>query len=173
MAKILVIDDDNYLRGIYVAVFSDAGYEVFDAFDGKEGLESAKKNQPDLVFTGIVMPNMTGFDMMTAMKTDEQLKNIPVVVSSHLGRETDRVQAEELGAKAFIVKGRFSPKQVVQIVTDLLESKANDKKYRVLIDPYAFDGTQFRIDQEITGSMILEITPSLGKEHFRARLIKE
>lgn len=64
MHSILIIDDDDYLRRLYVEVFRQAGFQVIDAKDGAEGLAMTHLHKPDIIFTGIMMPNLTGFEMM-------------------------------------------------------------------------------------------------------------
>lgn len=85
--KILLVDDDEMIRGIYSEVFRNNGFEVEEARDGLEGLEKARSIIPDIIFTGIIMPKMEGFDLMEALKKNVATSQIPVFISSHLGRE--------------------------------------------------------------------------------------
>ena len=66
--KILLVDDDETIRGMYDDIFKKEGFEVFEAIDGVDGLDKATKNIPDVIFTGIVMPTMDGFQLMEALK---------------------------------------------------------------------------------------------------------
>ncbi|KKW23266.1 MAG: PAS/PAC sensor hybrid histidine kinase [Parcubacteria group bacterium GW2011_GWA2_51_12] len=160
MHSILIIDDDKYVQAIYGEIFKEAGFTVFVARDGVEGLALATQHKPNIIFTGIMMPNLTGFELMKKLKDNETTKNIPVIISSHLGRESDRLQAEELGARAFIVKGHVPPKQVTEIVMHILGEKREIKRYRVAIVPDELDAKEFAADLKMNGNIILELAAS-------------
>jgi len=85
--KILIVDDDVMTREMYVNVFKQSGYEVFEAGDGVDGLDVASRELPDVIFTGIIMPRMSGFELMEALRKAVATSKIPVVISSHIGRE--------------------------------------------------------------------------------------
>ena len=120
--KILIVDDDENVRNLYSDVFREKGFEVIQAIDGVDGLDKATKNVPDLVFTGIIMPRMDGFSLIEALKKNVSTSEIPVMVSSHLGREEDKRRAEKLGAKDFIMLGYYTPYEVVEKVRLLFSS---------------------------------------------------
>src|SRR5665647_2104757 len=101
--KILIIDDDTETRNMYVEVFKKNDFEVEEAVDGMDGLEKTLKNIPDIVFSGIVMPRMDGFDLINSLKKNPATSQVPVVISSHLGKAEDEEKARGLGAKDFIV----------------------------------------------------------------------
>jgi len=119
--KILLVDDDDLTRNMYGEIFRKEGFVVFDAKNGVEGLDSATKNAPNIIFTGIVMPTMDGFTMMEALKKNVVTSSIPVVISSHLGREEDQQRARDLGAKAFFVRGFFTPYEIVEKIRAIFE----------------------------------------------------
>lgn len=114
--KILIVDDNNDIRTVYAEVCRKSGFEVEEAIDGLDGLDKATKNIPDIVFTGIIMPRMDGFDLMTSLKKNVATKDIPVIISSHMGREEDQKKAMDLGAKDFIVKTMNTPNEIVEKV---------------------------------------------------------
>jgi len=120
--KILIVDDEENVRNLYADVFREKDFEVIEAIDGVDGLDKATKNVPDLVFTGIVMPRMDGFGLIEALKKNVSTSEIPVMVSSHLGREEDKRRAEKLGAKDFIMLGYHTPYEVVEKVRLLFSS---------------------------------------------------
>lgn len=121
--KILIIDDDQPTREMHVVKFKEEGFEVREAKDGLEGLDMVSQEKPDIIFTGIIMPRMGGFTLMRNLKKHVETSQIPVLISSHLGREEDRKEAENLGAKGFLVRGMVTPKQVVETVNKVLEGK--------------------------------------------------
>jgi len=111
---ILIVDDDDFVRKLYVEKFKEAGFIVLEGHDGKEAYDTVKKNKVDIIFTGIIMPNMGGFELMEKLKADDATRAIPVVISSHRGKEEDRKKAFTLGARDFVVSGFVSPNEVVE-----------------------------------------------------------
>ncbi|MFC1756322.1 PleD family two-component system response regulator [Patescibacteria group bacterium] len=119
-SKILIVDDDTQTREIYADVFKNKGFEVHEASDGLEGLDIASSKTPDIIFTGIIMPRMDGFALMESLKKNVATSNIPVVISSHMGREVDQQKAIKMGAKAFIVRDMTPPNDVVEKIMAIL-----------------------------------------------------
>lgn len=142
-SKILIIDDDSFIRNTYVALFQKAGFEVFEASDGSVAYEMIKKNTPDLIFTGIIMPNMGGFELIEKLQKEEKYKDIPVVISSHRGKEEDKQKAYALGADDFIVSGFISPIEAVKRISDLLK---NLRSYSLNIDKSNPDFSKLKND---------------------------
>lgn len=155
--KILIVDDDTDIREIYVAVFRKDGFNVIEAKDGIEGLDMAIKEIPDVVFTGIIMPRMDGFTMMDALKKNVATSKIPVVISSHMGREEDKRKAEKLGAKDFIVRGTTSPKQAVERIKVLFM----EGDYAIEFDPYSLDAAKLARDLNIENFQCMECNEKL------------
>lgn len=120
--KILIIEDDINIRSIFTEVFRKEGFEVDEAEDGVDGLDKATKNPPDVIFTGIVMPRMDGFALKEALSKNVSTSNIPVVMSSHMGRKEDEEKARALGIKDFIITQMITPRQAVERVRVLLGS---------------------------------------------------
>lgn len=137
--KILIVDDNDDIRTLYADVFRKNDFEVEEAVDGLEGLDKATKNIPDIVFTGIVMPRMDGFDLMISLKKNVTTKDVPVIISSHLGREEDQKKAVELGAKDFIVKTMNTPNEIVEKVKMMF----NANIYRLKIVENELDAERF------------------------------
>src|SRR5438105_3209928 len=118
--KILVVDDDLDQKNLYIDVFKEKGFEVISASDGLEGLEKALKESPDLVFTGIIMPRMDGFELVRNLRANIPTAGTPVLMFSHLAREEDRQKAEHFSGVKFLVKGLDSPADIVRYVTKLI-----------------------------------------------------
>lgn len=146
--KILIVDDDVFTREMYADVFRRAGYEVFEASDGVEGVDIATKNLPDVVFTGIVMPRMDGFTLIETLKKHSLTSKIPVFMSSHLGREEDRSRAEALGVKSFIIRDFTSPTEVVNLVS---ASFSENEEYTLDFDRFHFDAQRLCQDLNLPG----------------------
>src|SRR5229473_3370821 len=120
VAKILIVDDDNGNRQLYVALLSPFGHEVIEAGDGKEGLEQARLRKPDLIISDILMPTMNGYEFVSAVRKHAPLKNVPVIFSSatFLDRETRSLGAA-CGVSLFILKP-CEPEKALAIVQEAL-----------------------------------------------------
>lgn len=104
MKKVLVVEDDPVQQKHICTVLVGCGVEVIAASDGKQGLEKAKSEKPDLIFMDIVMPEMDGFSACRQITTDELTKHIPVVLVSSKKEEADKVWAQLQGASAMVSK---------------------------------------------------------------------
>ncbi|RJQ14619.1 response regulator [Candidatus Parcubacteria bacterium] len=169
--KILIVDDDDYLRSLYVAVFKEANFIVEEARDGLEALERIQKATPDMLFTGIVMPRMDGFELIKVLKQNVAFANIPVMISSHLGREEDRKTAQDLGAKEFIYKQTVTPKEVVDRALRWLHKKF----YKLTISKEKYDANQLIKDHLVHCSdqgseIIVNLAPAKESGVFEARI---
>lgn len=112
--KILVVEDDKFLIKAYNIKFTRAGFEVITATDGAEGLEMAKKELPKLILLDLMLPKIDGFEFLKRMAADESLKNIPVIVLSNLGQQTDKERALALGAKEYLIKADYSLDEIIE-----------------------------------------------------------
>lgn len=110
--KVLVVDDVATDLKKLEQIISEAGYTVITAASGKEAVDKAKTMQPDAVFLDVIMPDMNGFQVCRAIKTDAATRNIPVVIVSSKGEKTDKVWGMEQGAQGYITKP-YSPDQIV------------------------------------------------------------
>ncbi len=146
--KIIIVDDDDMMRSIYAEVFKKADFEVIEAKDGLEGLEKATEAIPDVIFTGIIMPRMDGFDLMQSLKKNAPTAQIPVVISSHLGREEDKKKAMELGAKAFMIKDFDTPNEVLAKIKSFFKKTT----YDIRIKPIEMDGLNLARDVFSSGN---------------------
>lgn len=134
--SVLLVDDDEEASRLLRSVFHNAGFEVTAAFDGVEGLDSATKHIPDLIITGIVMPRMSGFDMVRGLKNNVTTANIPILVYSHLGREEDREEAIKLGVQGFLIRGMVTPTEIVERVRAFLP---HGERFLLTFDPQTPD----------------------------------
>lgn len=121
--KILIADDDFVQRDLYFELFKSAGYEVVTANDGKDAWEKIQKSKPDMVFTGILMPGMTGFELIDKLRTNKPTETIPVIMFSHLGRDEDRQKAKKYPSVEFMVKGFDRPVNIVKRAQEILVSQ--------------------------------------------------
>jgi len=140
--KILIVDDDEPIRTTYSEVFKKHDFEVEEAIDGVEGLDKATKNVPDVVFTGIVMPRMDGFALIEALKKNVATSQVPVVISSHMGREEDKNRAKAMGAKDFLTRDMVTPNQAVERVLAIFKAE----EYRLKFSPNELDAPKLARD---------------------------
>ena len=117
--KILVVDDDFSQRELYSDVFNSAGFDVTVADDGQDAWEKIQHDKPDLVFSGILMPRMTGFELIDKIRSNLSTVTIPIIIFSHLGKPEDRKKAGELSVR-FMVKGFDGPIDILKTVRDIL-----------------------------------------------------
>jgi len=121
MKKILVIEDDIFLRRIINKKLLKEGYSVIEATDGEKGLESAKQEKPDLVLLDLVLPEMDGFEVLAKIKKDPLISKTPVIILSNLGQKNDVKKGLELGAADFLVKAHFTPGEIVEKINSILK----------------------------------------------------
>jgi DNA-binding response OmpR family regulator len=121
--RILLAEDDRFLRRAAEARLRQQGFEVLTATDGEEALRVARAEHPDLVLLDVVMPQLQGFDVLKALKRDAVTSRIPVIVLSNLGQERDVEQAIALGAEAYLVKAHLSLQDLVQKIDATLASE--------------------------------------------------
>lgn len=176
--KILLVDDDADIRGLYADVFREEHYDIREASDGLEGLEMANQIVPDIIVSGIIMPRMDGFQLVEALRKNVATADIPVVFLSHLGREEDEIRAKSLGVRDFIVQSIVTPTEGMKRVKSILENK----EYCVNIDPHSLDAERLSrelgIDENFKtpdgGRWVLRLRlRNLDKQQFDAELIAE
>lgn len=120
MTKILLVEDDSNLREIYGARLEAEGYVIVAAIDGEEALAIAVKEKPDLIISDVMMPKISGFDMLDILRSTPETKDIRVIMMTALSQDEDRKRGEDLGADRYIVKSQVTLDDVVTIVHDLL-----------------------------------------------------
>ncbi len=114
--KILIVEDEEILLDLLQKRLKKEGYDVLLARNGEEGLKMIKEERPDLVLLDIIMPKMSGFQVMEEMNKEESLKEIPVIIISNSGQPVEIGRAQQLGAKDWLIKTEFDPKEVLEKV---------------------------------------------------------
>ncbi|MCE1243025.1 MAG: response regulator [Oryzomicrobium sp.] len=104
MKKILVVDDSPTERAYLTEILSKAGYQIVTAENGEDGIAKAKSEHPDLVLMDVVMPGLNGYQATRTLTRDEDTKNIPVIVCTSKGQETDKIWGLRQGALDYLVK---------------------------------------------------------------------
>lgn len=119
--KIVLVEDDAFLAGMYVAKLNLENFEVHLAPDGEKGLKMAQTEVPDIILLDIILPKMSGFDVLKSLKEDPKTKNVPVILLTNLGQRDDVQKGLDLGASDYLIKAHFMPSEVVEKIKKLLK----------------------------------------------------
>lgn len=119
----MLVEDDKSLREIYGVRLSAEGYEITSAGDGEEALVMAVKERPDLILSDVMMPKISGFDMLDILRTTPETKDIKVIMMTALSSEDQRGRGESLGANRYLVKSQVGIEDVVRIIHEVLADK--------------------------------------------------
>ena len=120
MKKILLIEDDKFLRELMVKKLLTMDYDVTSAVDGESGLSMIKEVKPDVVLLDLILPGINGFEVLEKAKQDPEIADIPVIILSNLGQKEDIERGQELGAADFMIKAHFTPQEVVNKIKTIL-----------------------------------------------------
>ena len=117
--RILVVEDQEDLRGVLRDLLTSSGYEMLEAGDGQAGVDKATAEKPDLILMDIQMPVMDGYDASRLIKADPNLKSIPIVAVSSFAMKGDEEKARGAGCDHYVTKP-YSPMQLLKTVRSLL-----------------------------------------------------
>ncbi len=120
--KILIVEFDMFLAGIYAQQLEQEGFDVSFATNGNDGLKLAEKDRPDLVLLGLrLQPHgMDGFELLTKLKADATLAHIPVLVLTNLAQKEDVERCQKLGCAGYLIKAHTMPSEAVRKIKELL-----------------------------------------------------
>lgn len=118
--RILLAEDDRFLRKAAETALKRHGFTVLAAVDGEEALRMARTEAPDLILLDLIMPKLQGFEVLRALKADAATAAIPVIILSNLGQDSDVKQAMEAGAAGYFVKANLSLQDLVKQVGEML-----------------------------------------------------
>lgn len=120
MTKILLVEDDKSLREIYGVRLLAEGYDIISAGDGEEALAMAIKDRPALIVSDVMMPKISGFDMLDILRSTTETRDIKVIMMTALSSEDQRHRGEDLGADRYLVKSQVGIEDVVRTVHEVL-----------------------------------------------------
>lgn len=122
MKKILLVEDEPFLQGMYQTKLKLENFDVMAASDGEEALKVFKDNNFDLILLDIMMPKLNGFEVLKAIRKDANSTKaaVPVIMLTNLGQKSDIEQGLLLGANDYIVKANFTPAEVVEKINKLI-----------------------------------------------------
>lgn len=118
--KILLVDDDVYIRDLYTEVLKDEQYDVSIAADGEEALNMIGQGPFDLILLDVMMPKVDGIQVLNKIKADEKTKNVPVLMLTNFGQEDLIKQAVTLGSTDYLLKYNLTPGEMTAKVKGIL-----------------------------------------------------
>lgn len=118
--KVMIVEDDRFLSFLLKSRLEKDGFTVGQAFDGEEAIQQLKQDVPNLVILDLIMPKVTGFEVLKTISVTPELAKVPVVIVSNLAQDSDIEKARELGAKEYYVKVKVSIDDLVAHIKALL-----------------------------------------------------
>ena len=121
--KIMVVEDDAALREIYGVRISAEGYDVVSAGDGEEALATAVREKPDLILADVMMPKISGFDMLDILRNTPETAKVKVIMMTALSADDQRARGEALGCDRYLVKSQVGIEDMVNTIHEVLGDK--------------------------------------------------
>ncbi len=121
--KIVWVEDDQFLNDIIARKFSATKCIFFHANEGEEALKIINREMPDIVMLDIILSGMDGFEILRRMKNDPKTKNIPVILLSNLGQQSDIEKGKSLGAARFLIKATVTPNEIIDQIKEVIDGK--------------------------------------------------
>ena len=121
--KILIIEDDFFIRELYERQFTKEGYQIITSEDGPSGLLAANQEKPDLILLDIMLPKLNGLDLLRTLKAKDETKNIPVILLTNLGQESVIKEGFDLGADSYLIKSAYTPSQIIEEIKTFLQNR--------------------------------------------------
>ncbi|MCK5044217.1 response regulator [Candidatus Parcubacteria bacterium] len=118
--KILIVEDDKFLRELMSQKLRNEEYDVVEAVDGEEGVKKAKEENPELILLDLILPGIDGFDVLAKIKEEDSLIPVPVIILSNLGQKEDIEKGLKLGATDYLIKAHFTPGEIIEKVKFIL-----------------------------------------------------
>ena len=118
--KVLIVEDDNFLLSMYSTKFKKENFQVVVAEDGEKGVKQATQEKPDIILLDIILPRMDGFEVLEKLKSQEETKDIPVLLLTNLSQQDDTKKGLSLGAEDYLIKAHFMPSEVVKKVKEYI-----------------------------------------------------
>ncbi|MCL4554973.1 MAG: response regulator [Actinobacteria bacterium] len=149
---ILIVEDTELIRKIYADKLSQEGYQVLAVGNGLDALNTLKSNEVHLILLDLIMPTMSGLEVLEAIKADPRFVAIPVIVLTNLGHEADIEAGMELGADDYLVKNQAKPSDVVDKIHRLLDEKTSEARedtYRLFVKDREGDADRFISDMSL------------------------
>lgn len=133
MVKVLLVEDDNNLREIFEMRLQADGFQTLTASNGEEALVIAMREKPDLIVADVMMPKLSGFEMLETLRAAPEMRNVKVVMMTALGQAEDQARGEKLGVIKYLVKSQVTLEDFARVVSEVLkpgiaDSSSNNNK---------------------------------------------
>ena len=119
--KILIVEDDKFLRELITQKLIREDFEVSEAVDGEEGIRKIKEEKPDLILLDLILPGIDGFEVLSQMKKESTLVSTPVIILSNLGQKDDVERGLKMGAVDYLIKAHFTPGEIIDKIKAALK----------------------------------------------------
>ena len=119
--KVLFVEDDDALAGVYLVRLQAEGFDVRRASNGEEALAAATEYKPDLVLLDVMMPKVSGFDVLDILRNTPETANLKVIMLTALSQDADRKRAQDLGVDDYLVKSQVVISDVIARIKQLLD----------------------------------------------------
>ena len=119
--KILIVEDDKFLRELITRKLVNEGYQPIEATNGEEGVRTAKSEKPDLILLDLILPGIDGFEALARIRKDQETANLPVIILSNLGQKEDIERGLKLGATDYLIKAHFSLGEIIEKIASILK----------------------------------------------------
>lgn len=126
MSRVLIVEDDKFLRQLLVKKFAANGFAVAEAIDGNEALAALHKQAPHIVLLDLILPGIDGFEVLRQMRSTPEFSKIPVIILSNLGQQDDIQKGKALGAIDYMVKANFTPDEIINRVRQAVRERYVD-----------------------------------------------
>ncbi len=122
--KVLLVEDDLMIVEMYKMRFEEEGYAVLVTDKGSEAIEIAEKEKPDIILLDVILPEVDGFTVLQKLKNNVKTKEIPILLLTNLGQESDKDKGLQMGAADYFIKAQHTPVEVIQKIKELINKSS-------------------------------------------------
>lgn len=119
--KILLVEDDSFLLSMYATKFESENFKVTTAEDGEKAVRAVQKESPDIILLDIILPKLSGFEVLKQLKADAKTAKIPVILLTNLSQRDEVERGLKMGAEDYLIKAHFMPSEVVEKIKKVLQ----------------------------------------------------
>ncbi|MCA1945630.1 MAG: response regulator [Desulfovibrio sp.] len=177
---VLIVEDDEDILQLLTYNLENAGFEVLTSADGYEGMNLARRHNPNLILLDIMLPNVDGFEVCKELKRRPETAGIPVIMLTARGEEVDRIVGLELGADDYVVKP-FSPRELLLRIRAIMKRVKSEDSYRtqwrkngLVVDLEAHKAVVDGVEMQLTATefkLLAELVKRQGRVQTRDQLL--
>lgn len=127
--KVLCIEDEHFISELYARALRMAGYDVTTLLSGEDGLRAAASDQYDIILLDLMIPGITGFEVLRRLRAEAPKLRAKVIITTNLDQEDESRAEIEHMADGYLIKAEFTPRQLVQIINDIAAGKKPSDSY--------------------------------------------